>query len=74
MEEFLENSARKCYKAKDNASLMKFVRALYSKESKHKLLKSLDCNEELLVLEEEWGKNYNEASERDTLHEIDLPE
>lgn len=57
---------------------MKFVRAFRSTDSKLNFLKSLDCLEELLVLEEELG-NFNEASEiakslGDTLREVDLLE
>ncbi|KAL8483086.1 hypothetical protein ACS0TY_025947 [Phlomoides rotata] len=76
--EFLENCALECYKAKDSASLMKFVRGFQSMESKRNFLKSLDCLEELLTLEEESG-NFNEAAEiakslGEVLHEIDLLE
>ncbi|KAH6833401.1 hypothetical protein C2S53_011803 [Perilla frutescens var. hirtella] len=78
VQEYLENCARQCHEAKDNASLMKFVRAFCSTESKRNFLKSLDCLEELLDLEGELG-NFNEASEiarslGDTLLEIDMLE
>ncbi|KAL6506744.1 hypothetical protein OROHE_022576 [Orobanche hederae] len=78
VQEFLENCALECHRAKNNASLMRFVRAFCTTESKRNFLKSLDRLEELLVLEEELG-NFNEASEiakslGDTLHEVDLLE
>ncbi|GFP95814.1 tpr and ankyrin repeat-containing protein 1 [Phtheirospermum japonicum] len=75
---FLEKIALECFWKKDNASLMKFVRAFSTIESKRNFLKYLDCVEELLILEEESG-NFNEAAEiakrlGDTLREIDLLE
>lgn len=77
-QEFLENFALECYKAKNNASMMNFVRSFRSSDSKREFLKSLDCLEELLVLEEALG-NFNEASKiakslGDTLREVDLLE
>lgn len=77
-QEFLQKCAFECHKANDNTSLMKFVRAFPSMESKRNFLKSLDRFEELLVLEEESG-NFYEAAEiakslGDTLREIDLLE
>ncbi|XP_042028915.1 uncharacterized protein LOC121775899 [Salvia splendens] len=77
VQEFLENCALECHKAKD-ASLMRFVRAFCSTDSKRNFLRSLDCLEDLLVLEEELG-NFNEASEiakslGHTLREVDLLE
>ncbi|KAH6770322.1 hypothetical protein C2S52_015125 [Perilla frutescens var. hirtella] len=77
-QDFLQNCASKCYKANDEASLMKFVRAFPSMESKRNFLKSLDCFEELLGLEEESG-NFDEAAEiakciGDIPNEIDLLE
>ncbi|KAL1535324.1 hypothetical protein AAHA92_28118 [Salvia divinorum] len=75
---FLEDGALEFHKAKDNASLMRFVRAFCSTDSKRNFLKALDCLEGLLVLEEELG-NFNEASEIAkslgyTLREVDLLE
>ncbi|KAI3470132.1 hypothetical protein Pfo_026795 [Paulownia fortunei] len=77
-QEFLEKCALECYRTKDNASLMKFVRAFRTLESKRNFLKSLDCLEEVLILEEELG-NFNEAAEiakrlGDILREVDLLE
>ncbi|KAL1535322.1 hypothetical protein AAHA92_28117 [Salvia divinorum] len=77
VQEYLENCALECHKAKD-ASLMRYVRAFCSTDSKRNFLKSLDCLEDLLVLEEELG-NFNEASEiakslGHTLREVDLLE
>ncbi|XP_057781571.1 uncharacterized protein LOC130999895 [Salvia miltiorrhiza] len=78
VQEFLENCALQCHKANDKKSLMRFVRAFCSAESKRNFLKSLDYLEELLALEEELG-NFNEASEiakslGNTLREVDLLE
>ncbi|KAL3635026.1 hypothetical protein CASFOL_022080 [Castilleja foliolosa] len=75
---FLEKIALEFHRKKDNASLLKFVRAFNTIESKRNFLKSLDCVEELLIMEEEAG-NFNEAagiakSLGDTLHEVDLLE
>ncbi|KAL3635023.1 hypothetical protein CASFOL_022077 [Castilleja foliolosa] len=77
-QDFLERIALECHRKKDNASLMKFVRAFNTIESKRNFLKSLDCVEELLIVEEEAG-NFNEAAEiakslGDTLHEVELLE
>ncbi|KAH6809207.1 hypothetical protein C2S51_026990 [Perilla frutescens var. frutescens] len=76
--DFLQNCASKCYKANDKESLMKFVQAFPSMELKRNFLKSLDCYEELLVLEEESG-HFDEAAKiakslGDILHEVDLLE
>ncbi|KAG8369518.1 hypothetical protein BUALT_Bualt14G0021900 [Buddleja alternifolia] len=60
-QEFFEKCALECYNSKNNASLMKFVRAFHTMESKRNFLKSLDCIEELLILEEESG-NFIEAA------------
>lgn len=62
VKEFLENSTLECHKAKDKTSLMEFVRAFCSTESKRNFLKSIGCLEELLTMEVEMG-NLNEASE-----------
>ncbi|KAL8479576.1 hypothetical protein ACS0TY_026464 [Phlomoides rotata] len=77
-QEFLESCALERHNAKDSASLMKFVRAFNSTESKRSFLKSLDYLEGLLVLEEELG-NFSEAAEiakslGDILREVDLLE
>ncbi|KAL0377148.1 UNVERIFIED_CONTAM: TPR and ankyrin repeat-containing protein 1 [Sesamum calycinum] len=77
-QEFLEKCALGCYSKSDNASLMKFVRAFPTMESKRNFLKSLDCLEELLILEEEL-LNFNEAADiakclGDILREVDLLE
>ncbi|KAG8369514.1 hypothetical protein BUALT_Bualt14G0021500 [Buddleja alternifolia] len=61
-QEFLEQCAMKCYNTKNKTSLMKFVRAFHTMESKRNFLKSLDYLEELLLLEEESG-NFIEAAE-----------
>lgn len=77
-QKFLEKKALECYRSKDNASLLETVRAFTSMVASRKFLKSLDCLEELLVLEEESG-NFNEAAEiarslGSILREIDLLE
>ncbi|XP_012837480.1 PREDICTED: uncharacterized protein LOC105958026 [Erythranthe guttata] len=59
-QQFLEKCAFECHKKKDSASMMKFVRAFCTEESKRNFLKSRDCLEELLILEEDSG-NFIEA-------------
>lgn len=75
-QDFLESCARECYKTADNASMLRYVRAFRTIESKRNFLKSLDCLSELLILEEESG-NFDEAAEiakliGDVLSEVDL--
>ncbi|KAL7102526.1 hypothetical protein ACP275_08G125400 [Erythranthe tilingii] len=78
-QEFLEKCALECNRKNDSASMMKFVCAFCTDESKRNLLKSLDCLEDLLKLEEECG-NFKEAVEiaqqlgGHILREIDLLE
>ncbi|KAL6538714.1 hypothetical protein OROGR_012702 [Orobanche gracilis] len=77
-QDFLENWALERHNAKDTASLMKYVRAFNSTESKRSFLKSIDYLEGLLVLEEELG-NFSEAANLakslgDILREVDLLE
>ncbi|XP_012837482.1 PREDICTED: uncharacterized protein LOC105958028 [Erythranthe guttata] len=77
-QQFLEKCALECRKKKDSASMMKFVRAFCTDESKRNFLKSRDCLEELLILEEDSG-NFIEAVQiaqqlGHTLREIDLLE
>ncbi|CAI9770914.1 unnamed protein product [Fraxinus pennsylvanica] len=62
VQEFLESCALDCHKFNDRALLMKFVQAFHTMESRRNFLKSLDCLEELLVLEEDTG-NLMEAAE-----------
>ncbi|KAI3446993.1 hypothetical protein Pfo_003658 [Paulownia fortunei] len=52
-EYFLEKCSLECYWTKDNASLMKFVRAFHMMDSKRNFLKSLDCLEESFPQKEE---------------------
>ncbi|XP_059624937.1 uncharacterized protein LOC132268175 [Cornus florida] len=61
-QEFLESCALNYYEAKDNKSMMKFVRAFHSMDLRRNFLKSLDCLDELFLLEEESG-NFLEAAE-----------
>ncbi|KAL7106139.1 hypothetical protein ACP275_07G092500 [Erythranthe tilingii] len=77
-QQFLEKCALECHKKKDSMSMMKFVRAFCTEESKRNFLKSRDCLEELLILEEDSG-NFIEAVEIAqelglVLREIDLLE
>ncbi|CAL5430276.1 unnamed protein product [Camellia sinensis] len=75
-QQFLESCALNYYELKDNRSMMKFVRAFHSMDSVRNFLKSLDCLDELLVMEEESG-NFLEAAEvaelrGDVLRKADL--
>ncbi|KAL7163145.1 hypothetical protein ACSBR2_039278 [Camellia fascicularis] len=75
-QQFLESCALNYYELKDYRSMMKFVRAFHSMDSVRNFLKSLDCLDELLVMEEELG-NFLEAAEvaelrGDVLCEADL--
>nr|GEX90583.1 UvrD-like helicase, ATP-binding domain, P-loop containing nucleoside triphosphate hydrolase [Tanacetum cinerariifolium] len=54
-QEFLESGALDYYEHKDLKSMMKFVRAFGSIESKRIFLRSLGCLDDLLLLEEESG-------------------
>ncbi|CAK9141768.1 unnamed protein product [Ilex paraguariensis] len=75
-QEFLQMCALNYCELKDNRSMMKFVRAFHSMDLRRNFLKSLDCLDELLLLEEELG-NFVEAAEiaelrGDLLLEADL--
>ncbi|KAA8532347.1 hypothetical protein F0562_032398 [Nyssa sinensis] len=75
-QEFLETCALNFYEVKDKRSMMKFVKAFHSMALRRNFLKSLDCLDELLLLEEELG-NFLEAAEiaklrGDLLLEADL--
>ncbi|CAL5354450.1 unnamed protein product [Camellia sinensis] len=75
-QQFLESCALNYYELKDNRSMMKFVRAFHSMDSVRNFLKSLDCLDELLVMEEESG-NFLEAAKvaelrGDVLRKADL--
>ncbi|KAI7748574.1 hypothetical protein M8C21_000113, partial [Ambrosia artemisiifolia] len=77
-QEFLESCALDYHERKDFVSMMKFVRAFCSMESKRRFLKSFDCLDDLLILEEESG-NFVEAADLvrswgDVLKEADLLE
>ncbi|XP_076897944.1 uncharacterized protein LOC143551376 [Bidens hawaiensis] len=77
-QEFLESCALDYHVRKDLNSMMKFVRAFSSMESKRVFLKSLGCLDYLSVLEEEAG-HFLDAAELarscgDILKEIDLLE
>ena len=61
-QEFLESCALSYYKLKDHKSMIKYVRAFLTMDSRRKFLKSIGCLEELLLLEEELG-NFKEAVE-----------
>ncbi|XP_052204547.1 uncharacterized protein LOC127809633 [Diospyros lotus] len=73
---FLVSSALHYYEVKDNRCMMKFVMAFNSLNAKRNFLKSLNCLDELLAVEEESG-NFLEAAEiaklkGDLLLEADL--
>ncbi|XP_052204549.1 uncharacterized protein LOC127809634 [Diospyros lotus] len=73
---FLVSCALHYYELKDNQYMMKFVMAFNSMHAKRDFLKSLNCLDELLVVEEESG-NFLEAAEiaklkGDLLVEADL--
>ncbi|XP_027077644.2 uncharacterized protein [Coffea arabica] len=75
-QDFLESCALTYYKLKDNKSMMKYVRAFPSMDLRRSFLKSVDCFDELLLLEEEAG-NFQEAADiaklkGDLLLEADL--
>ncbi|XP_052204545.1 uncharacterized protein LOC127809631 isoform X2 [Diospyros lotus] len=75
-QQFLESCALHYYELKDNQYMMKFVMAFNSMDAKRNFLKSLNCLDELLVVEEESG-NFLEAAEiaklkGDLLLEADL--
>ncbi|GKB68595.1 UvrD-like helicase, ATP-binding domain, P-loop containing nucleoside triphosphate hydrolase, partial [Tanacetum coccineum] len=77
-QEFLENGALEYHENKDHKSMMKFVRAFCSIESKRVFLRSLGCLDDLLSLEEESG-HFLEAAELvrswgDVIKEADLLE
>ncbi|PWA64845.1 uvrD-like Helicase, ATP-binding domain, P-loop containing nucleoside triphosphate hydrolase [Artemisia annua] len=77
-QEFLESGALEYYEHKDPKSMMKFVRAFCSMESKRIFLRSLGCLDDLLLLEEESG-HFVEAADLakswgDLLKEADLLE
>ncbi|GJY82118.1 UvrD-like helicase, ATP-binding domain, P-loop containing nucleoside triphosphate hydrolase [Tanacetum coccineum] len=61
-QEFLESCALDYHEHKDPKSMMKFVRAFCSMESKRVFLRSLGCLDDLLLLEEESGR-FIEAAE-----------
>ncbi|WOH13225.1 hypothetical protein DCAR_0832734 [Daucus carota subsp. sativus] len=75
-QEFLEGCARNFHELKDNKNMMKFVRAFYSMDLRRSFLNSVECLNELMLLEEESG-NFFEAAEiarmlGDLLHEADI--
>ncbi|GJR49993.1 UvrD-like helicase, ATP-binding domain, P-loop containing nucleoside triphosphate hydrolase [Tanacetum coccineum] len=77
-QQFLESCALNYHEHKDSNSMLKFVRAFCSMESKRTFLRSLGCLDELLLLEEESG-HFAEAAELarswgDLLKEADLLE
>ncbi|TXG56681.1 hypothetical protein EZV62_017994 [Acer yangbiense] len=60
-QDFLESCALHYHKLKDGKSMMKFVKAFHSMDLRRSFLKSLNCLNELLLLEEESG-NFLEAA------------
>ncbi|GJU83140.1 UvrD-like helicase, ATP-binding domain, P-loop containing nucleoside triphosphate hydrolase [Tanacetum coccineum] len=77
-QEFLENGALEYHENKDPESMVKFVRAFCSIESKRVFLRSLGCLDHLLSLEEESGHFLEAAvlvrSRGDVMKEADLLE
>ncbi|KAD2804467.1 hypothetical protein E3N88_37844 [Mikania micrantha] len=77
-QQFLESCALDHHDNKDCKSMMKFVRAFCSMESKRVFLRSLGCLDDLLILEEESGYFLDAAelarSWGDVLKEADLLE
>ncbi|KAI3730443.1 hypothetical protein L1987_61613 [Smallanthus sonchifolius] len=77
-QEFLESCALDYHEHKDLKTMMKFVRAFCSMESKRVFLRSLGCLDHLLLLEEESGLFLDAAklarSWGDVLKEADLLE
>ncbi|GJZ25238.1 UvrD-like helicase, ATP-binding domain, P-loop containing nucleoside triphosphate hydrolase [Tanacetum coccineum] len=61
-QDFLESCALYYHEHKDSESMMKFVKAFSSMESKRIFLRSLGCLDELLLLEEKSG-HFLEAAE-----------
>ncbi|CAH9122420.1 unnamed protein product [Cuscuta epithymum] len=61
-QEFLAMSASSYLKCDDKKSMMKFVRAFKSMDDKREFLRSIQCLDELLLLEEESG-HFAEAAE-----------
>ncbi|KAJ0095766.1 hypothetical protein Patl1_14988 [Pistacia atlantica] len=59
--DFLERCAFHHHELKDSKSMMKFVKAFHSMDLKRNFLKSLNCFDELLLLEEESG-NFVDAA------------
>ncbi|TXG56667.1 hypothetical protein EZV62_017980 [Acer yangbiense] len=59
---FLESCARHFHEILDSKSMMKFVRTFHSMDMKRKFLKSLNCLNELMLLEEESGNFLAAAS------------
>ncbi|XP_023769533.1 uncharacterized protein LOC111918090 isoform X2 [Lactuca sativa] len=77
-QDFLEGCALYYYEPKDHKSMMKFVRAFHSMESKRVFLRWLGCLDDLMLLEEESG-HFLDAAELagscgDVLKEADLLE
>ncbi|XP_071714348.1 uncharacterized protein [Rutidosis leptorrhynchoides] len=77
-QQFLEGCANDFHERKDHKSMMKFVRAFCSMESKRTFLKSINCLDDLLLLEEEAG-HFLDAAELarswgDVLKEAELLE
>ncbi|KAL5760633.1 hypothetical protein ACOSQ2_019471 [Xanthoceras sorbifolium] len=58
---FLESCALHYYELKDKKSMMKFVKAFHSMDLKRNFLNSLNCLDELMLLEEESG-NFLDAA------------
>lgn len=60
-EDFLKGAALHCHEHKDTRAMMKFVKSFHSEDSMRMFLRNLNCLDELLLLEKEWG-NFLEAA------------
>ncbi|KAL3506739.1 hypothetical protein ACH5RR_032121 [Cinchona calisaya] len=75
-QDFLESCALSYYELNDNKSMMRYVRAFLCMDFRRNFLNSVNCLDELLLLEEESG-NFKEAAEiaklkGDLIVEVDL--
>ncbi|KAA8532334.1 hypothetical protein F0562_032411 [Nyssa sinensis] len=74
----LERCAHHYHDLKDNRTMMRYVKAFHSRDLIRSFLKNLNCLDELLSMEKEWG-NFLEAADiaklkKDLLLESDLVE
>ncbi|KAA8532353.1 hypothetical protein F0562_032392 [Nyssa sinensis] len=77
-QDMLERCAHHYHDLKDNRTMMRYVKAFHSRDLIRSFLKNLNCLDELLSIEKEWG-NFLEAADiaklkKDLLLESDLVE